>query len=182
MIATLWGIRWPWAGLGSTSVVTRLAIWASTLCAMSAHQVRAFAEGDTDACFALMRENTPEFFTSSELAAFEGWLGSDTSPYLVIEDADGRILACGGYSVDVAERLAGLTWGMVARARHRQGIGSLLLRERLHRIAGDETAPWRWLLHTSQHSRGFFLSAMGLGSSASRPTGMGPGSTAATCG
>ena len=136
-------------------MVTRLAIWASTLRAMSAHQVRAFAEGDTDACVALMRENTPEFFTSSELAAFEDWLGSNTSPYLVIEDADGRLLACGGYSVNVAERLAGLTWGMVARARHRQGIGSLLLRERLQRIAGDGRA-LEVVLDTSQHSRGFF--------------------------
>ena len=96
-------------------MVTRLAIWASTLRAMSAHQVRAFAEGDTDACVALMRENTPEFFTSSELAAFEGWLGSNTSPYLVIEDADGRLLACGGYSVNVAERLAGLTCAWLTR-------------------------------------------------------------------
>jgi ribosomal protein S18 acetylase RimI-like enzyme len=122
---------------------------------MSVHRVRAFVESDTEACVALMRDNTPEFFTPSELADFEGWLGSNTAPYLVIEDDDGGLSACGGYSVDVGEKLAGLTWGMVARARHRQGIGSLLLRERLQRIAADGRA-LEVVLDTSQHSRGFF--------------------------
>jgi len=48
----------------------------------------------------------------------------------------------------------GLAWGMVARPRHRQGIGRTLLRARLRALqtAGADVVTVR----TSQHSRGFF--------------------------
>jgi N-acetylglutamate synthase-like GNAT family acetyltransferase len=122
---------------------------------MSYYRVRTVVESDTQACIALMRENTPEFFTQTELAEFGLWLRSNTSPYLVIEADSGGLIACGGYHVDVGAKSAGLMWGMVARGRHRQGIGSLLLGERLKRIAADGRA-LRVVLDTSQHSRGFF--------------------------
>jgi ribosomal protein S18 acetylase RimI-like enzyme len=140
-----------------TSIAARTPrrLFGSYACVMSYDRLRAFLESDIDACVALMRNNTPEFFTRSELAGFEGWLRSNTSPYLVIEDDRSQLIACGGYRVDVGDKSAGLTWGMVARSKHRQGIGSLLLRERLKRIAADGRV-LDVVLDTSQHSRGFF--------------------------
>jgi N-acetylglutamate synthase-like GNAT family acetyltransferase len=128
---------------------------ALTLVGMSNYRVRAVVKSDFEACVALMRENTPAFFTHAELAEFEPWLESNTSPYLVIETDSGEIIACGGYHVDVGATSAALMWGTVARNRHRQGIGSLLLRERLKRIAADGRV-LRVALDTSEHSRGFF--------------------------
>lgn len=139
---------------------------------MSSDRVRAFVESDVEACVALMRDNTPEFFTRSELADFEPWLMSNTSPYLVIEDDTREIIACGGYDVDADRESAGLTWGMVARSKHRQGLGSLLLGERLKRIAEDGRAS-QVVLDTSQHSRGFF-ERYGFRVVSVQPDGYGP--------
>jgi ribosomal protein S18 acetylase RimI-like enzyme len=140
---------------------------------MSNYRVRGVVKSDIEACVALVRGNTPEFFTHTELAEFEPWLRSQTSPYMVIETDSGELIACGGYHVDVGSRSAGLTWGMVARGRHRQGIGSLLLRERLKRIAADGRA-LTVVLDTSQHSRGFF-ERHGFQIVSIQPDGFGPG-------
>jgi GNAT superfamily N-acetyltransferase len=121
---------------------------------MSRFSVRRFEEEDTSACVALMRGNTPEFFTDAELSEFSVWLASRTSPYFVVQDADGRLAACGGYFLDAGGLSAGLTWGMVARGRHRQGIGSLLLHARLQSLIEDGVTEVR--LDTSQLSSAFY--------------------------
>jgi GNAT superfamily N-acetyltransferase len=119
---------------------------------MARFSVRRFEEEDSPACVALMRGNTPEFFTDAEFSEFPAWLASRTSPYFVVQDADGRLAACGGYFLDPDGRSAGLTWGMVdhrLHRLHRQGIGSLLLNARLQRLIEDGATEVR--LDTSQH-------------------------------
>lgn len=100
-----------------------------------------------------MRGNTPRYFAPGELADYERFLVDHKGTYLVLGPEHGPILACGGFHV--AERIAGLTWGMVREGHHRGGLGSLLMTARLEQIRATGTA--RLVrLDTSQHSRPFF--------------------------
>lgn len=128
---------------------------------------------DGTACLAVMRSNVPGFFLERELDEYELWLASRSSPYLVIVAATGEVLACGGYAVDAPSGIAGLTWGMVAAQHQRRGLGSLLLDERIARIARDPKVR-EIRLDTSQHSRGFF-ERHGFEVSDARRDGYGPG-------
>jgi ribosomal protein S18 acetylase RimI-like enzyme len=117
---------------------------------VSGYHVREFELADASTCVAIMRGNTPEFFTEAELA----FLASPDSPYLVVEDQAGQLVACGGYLLDHEGRWGGLTWGMVASGEQRKGIGSLLLGARLERLRQDGAREVR--LDTSQLSRAFY--------------------------
>lgn len=91
-------------------------------------------------------------------------------PYLVGETG-GRVVACGGF--EVAGETASLTFGMVDRAQHGQGIGRALTGARL---AAIRAAPGvtRVAIETSQLSAGFYD---GLGFRVTEVTenGFGPG-------
>jgi GNAT superfamily N-acetyltransferase len=120
-----------------------------------------------------MTSNTPQFFAEDEFADFEHFLAEVPGTYLVALDDGGRVLACGGYDVDADAVVAVLTWGMVRRDLHRDGIGSRLLRERLRRAAADPRA--RGVrLDTSQHSRPFF-ERFGFRVTGHTPDGYAPG-------
>ncbi|HJZ55334.1 MAG TPA: GNAT family N-acetyltransferase [Gemmataceae bacterium] len=132
--------------------------------------LRDYTPADRAACLALFESSTPDYFLPYELAEFATFLDALPGPYLVADDA-GRVIGCGGYRV--AGETAVLTWGMVARDRHRGGIGWQLLMARLARIAGDPMV--RIVrLDTSQHSRGFFERA-GFADTRVEPDGYGPG-------
>jgi len=69
--------------------------------------------------------------------------------------------------------MARLAWGMVHRSRHGQGLGTVLLQERLRRIA-DEGVARHVVLDTSQLSRTFFV-RFGFVTTSTVPDGYGPG-------
>jgi GNAT superfamily N-acetyltransferase len=116
---------------------------------------RNFLPGDADGCLAVMRSNMPEFFLPEEVGDYASFLVGVRGAYFVVEDVELAVAACGGYHVDAVSQVAGLTWGMVHRDRHGQGLGTLLLRERLRRIAQEGVAR-EVRLDTSQRSRPFF--------------------------
>ncbi len=117
--------------------------------------VRPFTPADTAACLAIFDGNAPPYFDPAERAEFEEFLTLPICHYLVIEDSQRRIIACGGYYINTAERWAGLCWGMVAREHQGEKIGSYLLLLRLHDICRRGTAD-RVKIDTSQHTAGFF--------------------------
>ena len=92
--------------------------------------IRRYRSEDWAACRALFEGNIPAFFNLAELALFEEFLGQLPGPYLVVEDATGRPVACGGVALRGGGE-ASLCWGMVDAPRHREGIGSVLVRVRL---------------------------------------------------
>jgi GNAT superfamily N-acetyltransferase len=89
-------------------------------------------------CLQVLHGNTPEFFVLKDRDDFSRFLDNLPGPYFVIEDR-GLIVACGGWAMD-AEEVAALTWGMVRRDLHRQGIGRDLLHYRLKAIRADGRA------------------------------------------
>jgi len=111
--------------------------------------IRPFAPDDTPACLAIIDHNTPPFFAPHERAEFAQFLAAPAGVYLVGIRA-GAVVACGGYAMLPDAPVAVLTWGMVARAAHRQGLGWQLLQ---HRIAALRQHPDlnAIVLQTSQH-------------------------------
>ncbi len=118
---------------------------------------RPYTPSDYSACLALFESNLPKFFAQEERAEFCQFLegvNNSEPPYLVLV-SDDMVIACGGLAIEPDKRQARLAWGMVDRAYHRRGLGTLLLQARLEQARAvtniDELA-----LETSQHSRGFY--------------------------
>jgi ribosomal protein S18 acetylase RimI-like enzyme len=116
-------------------------------------KIRSYKVRDRDACLLILDGNTPQFFIPKDRADFANFLDALPGPYYVVEQA-GAVVACGGWAMD-DEHIAALTWGMVHRGFHRQGIGRLLLHHRLNAIQHDGRA--RMVrIRTIQLVQGFF--------------------------
>ena len=89
-----------------------------------------------------------------------------------VAERDGRLIGCGGMAIGADGRTAHFCCGMVDRTRHRQGIGTALVRTRLDRAieAGIREAR----LDTSQHSRTFY-ERLGFRTEKLTAAGYGPG-------
>ncbi|HYC99025.1 GNAT family N-acetyltransferase [Brevundimonas sp.] len=133
---------------------------------------RPYETRDREACLALFDGNCPRFFDASERAGYEAFLDGRDGPYQVIE-RDGRIVACGGHTMESDGRTVSLCWGMVEAGLHGAGLGTGLTRARL---ASARAAPGARTvrLETSQHTRGFY-ERFGFEAVRVRPDGFAPG-------
>lgn len=122
---------------------------------MSGVRVRPYDAKDRETCLSVFESNLPRFFVETERADFAAYLDDLSGPYLVLEDADGRVVACGGWAVAAGGDTADLCWGMVRSELHGQGLGRLLTEARIHavRAVGDVEVV---ALETSQHTTGFY--------------------------
>jgi hypothetical protein len=92
--------------------------------------IRRYRPEDREACLALFEGNMPAFFVGPERALFEACLRELPGPYLVVEDSAGQPVACGGLAFEGGGDVR-LCWGIVRAERHREGIGTFLVRVRL---------------------------------------------------
>ncbi len=146
--------------------------------------IRAYTPADHRACLALYDGNTPRFFDPTERPAFVHWLtaldegrlrypAQNHAEHHFVLEHNGKVQGCGGFYVARAEALAHLTWGMIAAAHHRQGLGRQLLQHRLH-LLGTHYRDCAVVLDTTQHSAPFFAK-MGFVTTAITPDSYGPG-------
>jgi len=94
-------------------------------------------------------------------------------PYFVCATPDRKVVACGGYYTQAEAGLAALTWGMVHRDLHGQGLGRRMLEYRLGEIRAIpriHTVRAR----TTQVTETFFRRC-GFVASGRRADGFGPG-------
>lgn len=136
-------------------------------------RVRAYAPDDRSRCLAIFDGNVPSSFTPAERPAFERFLDELPGPYLLIEDASGDLIACGGYAVVSTAPRADLCWGMVARDRQGSGYGRLLTELRIEGIRGFSDVS-EVIMNTSQHTRAFY-ERLGFVTVSVTPDGFGPG-------
>ncbi|RGP37877.1 GNAT family N-acetyltransferase [Pseudotabrizicola alkalilacus] len=118
---------------------------------------RPYSAEDQAACLALFDSNVPQYFAPSERAEFCVWLQNlphPDRPYLVLSQ-HGAAVACGGLMLEPATGQATMVWGMVDRRLHRQGLGTVLTRERIG-LALACPGITRLHLSTSQHSTAFY--------------------------
>lgn len=116
---------------------------------------RLYGLADKPACIAIFAGNVPKFFAPREQAEFDAFLDKPNCTYFVVEDGLGKIIGCGGYYINMEQRVGALCWGMVANYEHHRGVGRYLLLERLKRICQINTADVV-LIDTSQHTAPFF--------------------------
>jgi ribosomal protein S18 acetylase RimI-like enzyme len=122
----------------------------------TAWKTRSYQTADKESCLKIFESNTPQYFLVHERENFSKYLDENSDGYSVIEDSDGKPIACGGYAIGLDGGVATLCWGMVDKAWHGHGLGRLLLTQRLSTLA-------RFLqmklirMDTSQHSVGFFM-------------------------
>lgn len=135
--------------------------------------VRDYTPADRDGCLAIFDSNVPDFFVTAERGDFAGFLDALPGPYLVIEDADGRLVACGGYAITPGTATADLCWGMAMRSLHGTGLGRLLTEQRIRRVVEDGLAA-EIALNTSQHTVGFY-ERFGFRTERVTPDGFAPG-------
>ena len=102
-------------------------------------EIRPYRRNDQDACVAIFESNTPEYFDPHDRADLITFLDDPPGPYFVCVMPGRGVSACGGYYTRPEAQLAGLTWGMVHRDLHRQGIGRHLLEYRLDAIRANPT-------------------------------------------
>ena len=117
-------------------------------------EFRPYTQDDYNDCIQIFKSNSDTFFTIDELEEFNKFLIVPElieTYYVLIHE--GQIAACGGFAKFDQEIT--LTWGMVLRELHKQGLGKALTLYRLEKInevfLGE---PIR--LETSQHTYGFY--------------------------
>lgn len=121
-------------------------------------EVRPYAPTDRDSCLALFDSNTPDNFAPQERADFEAWLDGEPEHYVVLEH-EGTVVACGGFALpEPGSTDARLTWGMVGRLWHRQGLGRFLLMYRMRELGKTAAVVQTVSLETTQHAAPFFAS------------------------
>ena len=110
---------------------------------------------DEAAVIDLFRSNVDPYFLPAEEEELRAFL-AEPWPYFVAEsltNPSGQLLAAGGYALN--NNYAVLTWGMVDRHCHSQGIGRAFTQFRLAECR--RAYPGRGVeLHTSQHTTGFY--------------------------
>jgi GNAT superfamily N-acetyltransferase len=97
-------------------------------------EVRPYKRNDQDACVAIFESNMPDYFDPHDRSDLISFLDDLPGPYFVCVVPGRGICACGGYYTQAETRVAGLTWGMVHRDLHRQGLGRHMLDYRLAEI------------------------------------------------
>ena len=107
-----------------------------------------------DNCVDIIESNTPKFILPIEHLAFKNYLLNKNKTYFVLFNGF-NLVACGGYEINDSQTKAGLSWGLVHRKHHSQGIGSYLLGYRIGSIKKKYPSV-NIYLDTSQHTYKFF--------------------------
>ena len=104
-------------------------------------------------CLDIATSNTPKYIDPSELILYRKFLEEKKLYFVLMKKS--KIIACGGYAFNKLKNIVGLTWGLVHKEYHRQGIGSFLLEYRISEIR-DKYPKSIIILDTSQHTHKFY--------------------------
>jgi GNAT superfamily N-acetyltransferase len=85
---------------------------------------REYHASDFESCLRIFDSNTPKYFAPHERLDFVSHF-EEQQTYFVLEQA-GVVVACGGLK-QIQAGIWVLTYGMVERSLHGQGLGTLLL-------------------------------------------------------
>lgn len=117
-------------------------------------KIRNYTATDKSTCIDIFKSNQPKFFAEHELVDFIDFLDEDPQPYYCLVDSE-TVVGCGGYWVDLDNKQASLTWGMIKNNRHGEGLGKRLTVYRLHTICISKQAD-TIRIDTSQHTFEFY--------------------------
>ena len=96
-------------------------------------RIKPYKQKYFDNCVDIIESNTPKFILPIEHLTFKNYLLNKNKTYFVLFNGF-NLVACGGYEINDSQTKAGLSWGLVHRKHHSQGIGSYLLGYRIGSI------------------------------------------------
>ena len=117
-------------------------------------RIKPYKQKYFDNCVDIIESNTPKYILPIEHLAFKNYLLKKNKTYFVLFNGF-NLVACGGYGINDSQNKADLSWGLVHRKHHSQGIGSYLLRFRIENIKKKYPSV-NIHLDTSQHTYKFF--------------------------
>ena len=117
-------------------------------------RIKPYKQKYFDNCVDIIESNTPKYILPIEHLAFKNYLLKKNKTYFVLFNGF-NLVACGGYGINDSQTKAGLSWGLVDKKHHSQGIGSYLLRFRIENIKKKYPSV-NIHLDTSQHTYKFF--------------------------
>jgi predicted GNAT family N-acyltransferase len=118
-------------------------------------EIKPYEPAFRQRCIEIFESNQPKFFTVAERDLFIGFLDNKTAANYYVLKLDGEVIGCGGIFVNDNENIAGLSWGMVHSAFHRQGYGKLFTAHRVNLLRSlypDKICR----IDTSQHTVSFY--------------------------
>ncbi|GAB3840023.1 GNAT family N-acetyltransferase [Hymenobacter jeollabukensis] len=139
-------------------------------------RIRPYTAADENAVIELFRGNLAPYFVAAEetdLRAFlHGEISTEGLPYFVAERPGWPgLVAAGGFALN--DPHAVLTWGMVERRLHGQGLGRTFTVFRIREC--QRAYPGRGIeIKTSQHTEGFYA-RLGFRTLATEPDKWAPG-------
>ncbi|WP_323788532.1 GNAT family N-acetyltransferase [Psychroserpens sp.] len=93
--------------------------------------IRAYNKKDKSKLIELLRQNTPDYFDTSEESDFENYLDNEIEDYFIYEEGT-RIKGSGGINYFPEKKLARISWDMVDPNLQGKGIGKKLTQHRIN--------------------------------------------------
>lgn len=118
-------------------------------------EIRLYKVSDRNRCLEIFDSNYPKFFAAEEKILFANWLDKENREEYYILTVGDITIACGGIYFDTKENLAGLAWGMVHNAFHKQGYGRRLTAFRIVKL-NEQFPGITHKVETSQHTFVFY--------------------------
>lgn len=84
---------------------------------------------------ALLRQNTPKYFDLSEESDFENYLDHKVEDYFVYEEHS-EIIGAGGMNYFPEQKIARISWDIIAPTSQGKGIGKKLIHYRINYLKG----------------------------------------------
>ncbi|MCC6538794.1 MAG: GNAT family N-acetyltransferase [Bryobacterales bacterium] len=136
--------------------------------------IRLYQPTDREACFAMFDSNLPEYFAPAERDQLGVFLDNLPRGEYYVAEHEGAVIGSGGISLQDDGRPPRLSWGMVHRAWHKNGVGRLLLLYRLRQLSRLEPNAEFVAMNTTPIAQGFF-EKLGFRATEVIPDGYGPG-------
>jgi ribosomal-protein-alanine N-acetyltransferase len=110
--------------------------------------IREYTLQDKNEVLALLRLNTPNYFSPHEEKDLVYYLNNEIELYFVIE-IDNLIVGCGGINFSTDKTIAKISWDIMHPSFQGKGIGSALLNYRLEKLTTINTTQ-KIMVRTSQ--------------------------------
>ncbi len=94
-------------------------------------QIRPYNDSDKSAVLNLLSLNSPVFFAPAEEKDFLHYLENELEDYFVVVEND-NIHGAGGINYFPSEKIARISWDIIAPEFQGKGIGKELVKHRLH--------------------------------------------------
>lgn len=115
--------------------------------------IRAFQKSDTNSLLKVFDENTPRYFSPEERQDYAQYLQNEIEDYFIVLK-DNNIVGAGG--INYLNEEIRISWDLVSKHHHGQGIGRFLTEFRIAHIQVKDQANRPIVVRTTPMVSGFY--------------------------